>query len=199
TEAIIAAGIRRLVVAATDPNPKHAGRGFKLLRRAKIQVVHGVLAEEATQLNEAFNHWIVNRTPFVTVKAAMSLDGKIATRTGESKWITSAASRVRAMKLRQGADAILAGVNTILADDPALTVRLKGVSKSVRRIVLDSKARTPLTSKVVNDDSSHLTTIVAVESAGSQRVAALERKVPVWRAPERNGQIDLKWLLARLG
>jgi diaminohydroxyphosphoribosylaminopyrimidine deaminase/5-amino-6-(5-phosphoribosylamino)uracil reductase len=199
TEAICRAGIREVIVGATDPNPAHAGRGFDLLRANGIAVRPGVLAEEATHLNEAFNHWIVNRAPFVTVKAAMSLDGKIATRTGESKWITSAASRVRAMKLRQGADAILAGVNTILADDPALTVRLKGVSKSVRRIVLDSKARTPLTSKVVNDDSSHLTTIVAGESAGSQRLAALERKVPVWRAPERNGQIDLKWLLARLG
>ena len=199
TEAICSAGIREVVVAATDPNPAHAGRGFDLLRANGIAVTPGVLAEQATRLNEAFNHWVINRTPFVMVKAAMSLDGKIATRTGESKWITSDASRVRAMKLRQGADAVVVGVNTILADDPALTVRLKGVSKSVRRIILDSKARTPLTSKVVRDDYSHLTTIVAGESVGSRRVAALERKVRVWRAPERNGCIDLKWLLARLG
>jgi diaminohydroxyphosphoribosylaminopyrimidine deaminase/5-amino-6-(5-phosphoribosylamino)uracil reductase len=199
TEAICSAGVREVIVGATDPNPAHAGRGFDLLRANGIAVRPGVLAEEATLLNEAFNHWVVTHTPLVTVKAAMSLDGKIATRTGESKWITSAASRVRAMKLRQGADGILVGVNTILVDDPALTVRLKGVSKSVRRIILDSKARTPLTSKVLNDDSAHRTTIVAGQSVGSRRVAALERKVPVWRAPERNGCIDLKWLLARLG
>jgi diaminohydroxyphosphoribosylaminopyrimidine deaminase/5-amino-6-(5-phosphoribosylamino)uracil reductase len=119
TDAIQAAGIRRVVVAATDPNPRHAGRGFRVLRRAGIKVVHGVLAEEAARLNQAFNHWIVHRTPFVTVKAAMTLDGKIATPSGESKWITGEAARAEGMKLRQGADAILVGVNTVLADDPA--------------------------------------------------------------------------------
>ncbi len=102
TEAIVSAGIKKLVVAATDPNPKHAGKGFALLRRAGVNVVR-VLAVEATRLNETFNHWIVHRTPFVTVKAAMTLDGKIATRTGESKWITGEESRAYGMKLRQGA------------------------------------------------------------------------------------------------
>jgi len=123
TEAIIAAGIARVVVAATDPNPAHAGRGFRILRRAGIEVVTGVLADEAARLNESFNHWIVHRTPFVTVKAAMTLDGKIATANGESKWITSEAARAEGMKLRHGADAILVGVNTVLADDPSLTAR----------------------------------------------------------------------------
>src|SRR5262249_29580834 len=86
TDAILASGIRRVVVGATDPNPKHAGRGFEVLRQAGVEVVTGVRAEAATQLNEVFNHWIVHRTPFVTVKAAMSLDGKIASVSGESKW-----------------------------------------------------------------------------------------------------------------
>src|SRR6185436_12935821 len=107
--------------------------------------------------NEAFNHWIVHRTPFVTVKAAMTLDGKIATANGDSKWITSEAARAEGMKLRQGADAILVGINTVLADDPGLTFRVPGsgfrVQKAgaLRRIILDSRARTPLTAKVVSD------------------------------------------------
>ena len=113
TEAIIAAGVRRVVVAAADPNPEHAGRGFELLRRAGVEVASGTLAAEAGRLNEAFNHWIVHRTPFVTVKAAMTLDGKIATASGESKWITGEQSRAFAMKLRAEHDAILVGINTV--------------------------------------------------------------------------------------
>jgi diaminohydroxyphosphoribosylaminopyrimidine deaminase / 5-amino-6-(5-phosphoribosylamino)uracil reductase len=199
TDAIRAARIRRVVAAATDPNPEHAGRAFGLLRRAGIDVIDGVLGQEATGLNEVFNHWIVHRTPFVTVKAAMSLDGKIATRTGESKWITSPASRARAMKLRQGADAILVGVNTVLRDDPALTLRLPGVSKVLHRVVLDSSARTPLTSQVLTDQSAPFTTVVVGKDAPARQVAALERKVRVWRAPESKGGIDLCWVLEKLG
>src|SRR5581483_7590478 len=100
TEAIHAAGIRRVVVAATDPNPAHAGRGYRLLRRRGIAVTLGVLEEDASALNEAFNHWITRHTPFVTVKAAMTLDGKIATAGGESKWITGEKARAEGMKLR---------------------------------------------------------------------------------------------------
>src|SRR5580658_2037588 len=146
TEAIIAAGIGRVVAAATDPNPAHAGRGFELLRRAGLEVSDGLLAQEAAEMNEAFAHWIVHRTPLVTVKAGMSLDGKIATVTGESRWITGEKARRLAMKLRAGSDAILVGVKTILADDPSLTVRLAGFKeKRWRRIILDPRARTPLT------------------------------------------------------
>src|SRR5471032_1735887 len=166
TDAIIAAGIKKVVIGATDPNPKHAGKGFKILRRAGIEVVHGILSDECTKLNEAFNHWIVHRTPFVTVKAAMTLDGKIATAGGESKWITGEKARAHGMKLRQGNDAILVGINTILADNPSLTARAKmedgrwKMGKPIRRIVLDSMARTPLTAKVVSDEFAVLTTIV---------------------------------------
>lgn len=206
TDAIIAAGIKRVVVAATDPNPRHAGRGFALLRRAGIKVVQGVLSAEAAQLNEVFNHWIVHRTPFVTVKAAMSLDGKIATRTGESKWITGPESRAYAMHLRAGADAILVGVNTVLADDPALTVRAvdgpgakMAGARQPRRIVLDSQARTPLSSRLVVDDFADLTTIVVTKEAPERRVKALAGKVRVEVAPVRRGGIDLHGLLQRLG
>src|SRR5205085_7577897 len=123
TEAIIAAGVRRVVIGATDPNPRHCGKGFAVLKRAGIAVTHGLLAAECERLNEAFNHWIVRRTPRVTVKAAMTLDGKIATSSGESKWITGKPARAIAMNLRRAADAILAGINTVLADDPRLTLR----------------------------------------------------------------------------
>ena len=212
TDAIIAAGIRRVVIGATDPNPRHAGRGFTILRRAGIEVVHGILAGECAKLNEAFNHWIVRRTPFVTVKAAMTLDGKIATTTGESKWITGAIARAHGMQLRRGSDAILAGINTILADNPGLTVRPVQSSKftvqnhSLRRIILDSMARTPLTAKIVSDEFAKLTTIVVGKDAPKQRVAALAKKVNVTVAPLKKSEIrnpksaiDLRWLLKKLG
>ncbi|MDW8308618.1 MAG: bifunctional diaminohydroxyphosphoribosylaminopyrimidine deaminase/5-amino-6-(5-phosphoribosylamino)uracil reductase RibD [Verrucomicrobiales bacterium] len=213
TDAILAAGIRRVVAGATDPNPRHAGRGFALLRRAGVEVIEGVLAEECAALNEPFNHWIVHRTPFVTVKAAMTLDGKIATARGESKWITGPAARAHAMKLRFAADAVLVGINTILADDPSLTVRSPAppdggrVLKPVRRIVLDALARTPLTARVVSDAHRALTTIVVSERAPQRRVAALSRHVRVLTAPltppahatAHPPRIDLRWLLERLG
>src|SRR5260370_5260609 len=171
TEAIIAAGIKRVVAGATDPNPAHRGKGFTILKRAGIQVTQGVLASECESMNEAFDHWIVCRTPFVTVKAAMTLDGKIATPSGESKWITGEKARQYAMRLRRGADAILVGINTILADDPALTVRkvqspkAKVLSHRLRRIVLDTQARTPLDAKAVSDEWAALTTIVLSQAA----------------------------------
>ena len=203
THAIKEAGTKRIVVATADPNPAHAGRGFRILRRSGMEVTHGLLADEARRLNEAFNHWIVHRTPFVTVKAAMTLDGKIATASGESKWITGEKARGEGMRLRAGADAILVGVNTVLADDPSLTVRQAQSSKlkgqRLRRIVLDSQARTPLESKLINDECASLTTIVVGRGAPAKRVAALARTVNVIRAPLRGGRIDLRWLLKKLG
>jgi diaminohydroxyphosphoribosylaminopyrimidine deaminase/5-amino-6-(5-phosphoribosylamino)uracil reductase len=212
TDAIISARIKRVVAGATDPNPKHAGRAFKILRRAKIEVVRGILTNECAKLNEAFNHWIVHRTPFVTVKTAMTLDGKIATASGESKWITGEKARAVGMKLRQGADAILVGINTILADDPSLTFRKrkaesgKRKQKNLRRIILDSMARTPLNAKVVSDEFAALTTIVVSKNAPKNRVTALARCVNVLIAPTansklkiKNSKLDLRWLLQKWG
>jgi diaminohydroxyphosphoribosylaminopyrimidine deaminase / 5-amino-6-(5-phosphoribosylamino)uracil reductase len=213
TEAITAAGIRRVVVGATDPNPKHGGKGFKVLKRASLVVVSGVLAEECTRLNEAFNHWIVHRTPFVTVKSAMTLDGKIATASGESKWITGDQARAYGMKLRQGSAGILVGIKTILADDPSLTARdqrseIRSRSKDLplRRIILDALARTPLTARVVRDDGAALTTVFVSCHAPEQRVAELAKRVNVIVAPIKNSArralhptLDLRWLLRRLG
>jgi diaminohydroxyphosphoribosylaminopyrimidine deaminase/5-amino-6-(5-phosphoribosylamino)uracil reductase len=200
TDAIGAAGIKHVVAAVRDPNPEHCGKGLRILKRAGIAVTSGVLARQAERLNEAFNHWIVHESPFVIVKAAMSLDGKIATVTGESKWITGGQARRYAMKLRARSDAALVGVNTIIKDDPSLTIRISGFAgKSLRRIVLDPAARTPLTSKVVSDASAHLTTIVATQAAPPGRLAALRRRASVLIAPAPGGIIDLRWLLRKLG
>jgi diaminohydroxyphosphoribosylaminopyrimidine deaminase/5-amino-6-(5-phosphoribosylamino)uracil reductase len=219
TDAIIAAGIKRVVVGATDPNPRHSGKAFGLLSRAGVGVIHGVLAEDCARLNEAFNHWIVHRMPFVTVKAAMTLDGKIANASGESKWITGEQARAHGMKLRQGADAILVGINTILADDPALTVRFRlKRGKPLKRIVLDSFARTPLSAKVVSDKHAALTTIVVGKAAADKRVKALAERVnvlvaPFDRASSKGSQVpragprtntlgatlNLSWVLKKLG
>jgi diaminohydroxyphosphoribosylaminopyrimidine deaminase/5-amino-6-(5-phosphoribosylamino)uracil reductase len=233
TNAIKVAGIKRVFIGVTDPNPKHSRRAFTILKRAGIAVatlrdlarwgegprelksgssvasphqksVHRsnrALADECARLNEAFNHWIVHRTPFVTVKAAMTLDGKIATASGESKWITGEKSRAYGMKLRQGADAILVGINTVLADDPSLTLRTRNAERGtrLRRIILDSGARTPLNAKVVCDRQTGLTTIVVGKTAPARRVAALSKRVKVLVAPSRAGKIDLRWLLKKLG
>ena len=237
TEAIIVAGIKRVVIGATDPNPQHAGKGFKILQRAGIIVTrwgetpsspnqkakkqsgldgvspHQKLADECVKLNEAFNHWIVHRTPFVTVKAAMTLDGKIATASGESKWITGEPARAHGMQLRRNSDAILVGINTVLADNPSLTVRSQRSEAGsrekpmrLRRIILDSLARTPLDAKVVSDEFAALTTIVVSKAAPKKRVAALAKRVNVVVAPTgnskfkiQNSKLDLRWLLKKLG
>ena len=229
TDAIIAAGIKQVVVGAVDPNPRHRGRGLRILERAGIATTRGVMTEECSRLNEAFNHWIVRRTPLVTVKAGMTLDGKIATASGQSRWITGEQARAYGMRLRQGSDAILVGIETVLADDPSLTFRNPNSegrrSKEVRspksevrrleveahklpagvnghqlrRIVLDSRARTPLAAKVVTDEYTALTTIVVGRSAPKNRVAALMQRVRVLVAPMIGGKINLRWLLKKLG
>jgi diaminohydroxyphosphoribosylaminopyrimidine deaminase/5-amino-6-(5-phosphoribosylamino)uracil reductase len=211
TEAIIAAGIQRVVIGTIDPNPRHAGKALKILKRAGIEVatvatIDPGLAKDCERLNEAFNHWIVHRTPFITVKAAMTLDGKIATASGESKWITSETSREFAMNLRLGVDAIVAGVNTILNDNPSLTLRLgkRAAPKQLRRIILDSQARTPLTSKVVSDEFASQTTVVVTADAPESRVGALSKRVNVLVVPRPKSKQQkaippLPWLLKKLG
>lgn len=205
TEALIRAGVTRVVVAAVDPNPRHAGQGLVRLREAGITVDSGVLEAESNRLNEAFNHWIVHRIPWVTAKSAMTLDGKIATASGESKWITGPKSRSHAQRLRLSADAVLVGVETVLADDPSLTVRTQpGFRRPAwhpvkLRIILDTRARTPLGCRLVSDDGRASTLIVVSESADPAKIAALQARVTVIRAPEREGRIDLAWLMPELG
>jgi diaminohydroxyphosphoribosylaminopyrimidine deaminase/5-amino-6-(5-phosphoribosylamino)uracil reductase len=199
TAAIIKAGVRRVVVGTVDPNPAHAGHGLELLRQNGIEVVVGVSEPEAARLNPAFNHWIVRRTPLVTLKSAMTLDGKIATAAGESKWITNEQSRAEVLRLRRDSDAVLVGLNTVLLDDPGLLPAPRHAGPFRRRIVLDSRARTPLTAKLVNDSARAQTIVVVSESAPPRRVAALRQQVHVIVAPVAKSGIDLPWLMRELG
>lgn len=196
TEAIIAAGIKRVVVAATDPNPAHQGEGLRILQSSKIRVVSGILAEEATRLNESFNHWIVRRRPFVIAKAGMSLDGKIATTSGESEWITNEKSRAIGMRLRQGADAILAGVSTITTDDPSLTIRPER-ARPLPRFILDPTGRIPLKARVLNDGGP--TTVVMSERTPLKRQDAIANKASVLLLNHTEAGLDLNGLLNQLG
>ncbi len=197
TDAILRAGIRRVIVATRDPNPWVDGRGLARLREAGVEVVEGVLADEARKLNEAFFHWIRARTPFVVLKLALSLDGKIATRTGRSRWITGPESRRAVHVLRTRYGGILVGVGTVLADDPSLTVR--GVEgPQPLRVVLDSGGRIPLGAKVLSPGAR---TVVATTDRMPPQVEAELRKrgAEVWRLPGEGGRVDLRALLQRLG
>lgn len=199
TEAILYSGIRRVVAAATDPNPKHAGRGFQLLRDRGVVVVEGILAEDATRLNGGFNQWIQTGRPLVTLKAAMSLDGRIATETGESKWLTGPRARARGQRLRRAHDAILVGIGTVLADDPSLTLRAPGRAGCRLRVILDTRARIPLASQVLTDDYADRTVVVVGRGASGRRLDSIRRRADVWVAPLRQGRISLPWLMGRLG
>ena len=143
TEAIVEAGVRRLVIGATDPNPRHVGHGIELLKKAGLNVRAGVLAKECSALNEAFNKWIQIRRPFVIAKCGMSLDGKLSPPPGETRWITSAASRRHAHQLRAQVDAILIGAETLRADNPRLTVRGVRKAKQPWRVVLSRSGSLP--------------------------------------------------------
>jgi diaminohydroxyphosphoribosylaminopyrimidine deaminase/5-amino-6-(5-phosphoribosylamino)uracil reductase len=198
TDAIIAAGIKSVYIAAIDSNPAHRGAANEILAAAGIKVTTGLLEAEATKLNEAFNHWIVHRRPFVIAKCGMSLDGKIATRTGESKWITGEKSRAHAMRLRRGADAILAGVNTVIADDPSLTLRPpEDRERALLRLILDPRGRIPLTAKVLSD--GHPTIVVMGERAPKKRQDAIEKKCPILLLNESDAGLDLPAMLNQLG
>jgi diaminohydroxyphosphoribosylaminopyrimidine deaminase / 5-amino-6-(5-phosphoribosylamino)uracil reductase len=159
---VIESGIKKVVVASVDPNPLVGGKGIARMRDAGIEVAVGLMEEEALSLNRIFFHYISSGLPFVTLKTAISLDGKTATAGGESKWITSEESRKDVHKFRHRHDAILVGVNTVIKDNPSLTTRLEGGGKNPVRVILDRTLRTPLESAVVNDHSA--TTIIVTGS-----------------------------------
>lgn len=172
---LISSKVKRVVVAAEDPNPLVAGRGIKKLQEAGIEVISGVLNNEAEELNNVFFHYIQTKRPFVTLKWAGSLDGKTATVTGESKWITGDSARKDVHKYREFHDAILAGVETVLKDDPSLTCRLENTKKQPVRIVLDTHLRTPETAALVNDGLSPVWIITGSEVA-SERIESFQKK-----------------------
>ncbi|MCL5784078.1 MAG: bifunctional diaminohydroxyphosphoribosylaminopyrimidine deaminase/5-amino-6-(5-phosphoribosylamino)uracil reductase RibD [Patescibacteria group bacterium] len=172
TEGIIKAGITKVVCASFDPNPKVNGKGFERLRSVGIEVVTGVLEEEGEKLNEAFFTFQTKNRPFIALKFAQSLDGKIATNTGDSKWITNEKARDFARRLRLYYQAILVGINTVLRDDPNLGVRVKG-KKDPLRIVLDSELKIPLTARVLRDRN---VLIATTKKADNSKLRALKDK-----------------------
>ena len=199
SKALIDAGIQRVVIAMLDPNPLVAGKGVAMLKAAGIEVETGLLQAQAERLNEVFLKWIMTKMPFVVMKTAMTLDGKIATAAGNSKWISNEVSRRRVHELRDVYDGILVGIGTVLADDPALTTRLASQSgKNPLRIVVDSRARTPLTAKVVTDGQAE--TLIAVTAAAEAAKVEALRQAGVEVLVVNDGQqVDLKQLFCRLG
>ncbi|MDY4884306.1 MAG: bifunctional diaminohydroxyphosphoribosylaminopyrimidine deaminase/5-amino-6-(5-phosphoribosylamino)uracil reductase RibD [Anaerovibrio sp.] len=197
--ALVEAGVSRVVVAMTDPNPKVAGKGIAILQEAGIEVTTGVLEQEARQLNEVFLKWMTTGLPFVALKTAMTLDGKIATAAGQSQWITNEASRYETHRLRDIYDGILVGINTALADNPSLTTRLKEYQgRNPVRIVVDSRARLPLTAKLVTDGAAR--TIVAVtEQAPAERVEALRSAGVEIIVAGSSNHVDMHSLMEQLG
>jgi len=197
---VIASGVKRVVVAMIDPNPRVSGGGITAIRKAGIEVVSGVLEQEARKLNEAFIKHVTTGMPFVTLKTAQTLDGKIATAKGESKWITGEAARMEGHRLRDRNDAILVGVATVLADDPSLTARIPG-GRDPLRIILDSDLRTPPTAKVIRQRSTNRTCIATLErSARTGRLEALlDAGAEVLLAKGRDNRVDLRSLMKVLG
>ena len=197
TDAILAAGIARVVVGSDDPNPLVAGKGLEILRRGGVELVSGVLREACDALNPVFFHFIRTKRPYVVMKYAMTMDGKIATRTGASRWITGEAARRRVHRDRHRYTAIMAGVGTVLADDPMLNCRIKG-GKNPVRIICDTHLRTPLTSQIVRT-AGEIPTILATCAEPSLYGPYLDAHCQVWTLPERDGHVDLDALMDRLG
>ena len=212
TEAIIAAGVQRVVAAMEDPNPVNSGYGFERLRAAGIEVFTGVCEDDARRLNEAFACWIRTKKPFVTLKSALTLDGQLALPQSQKKagkspgkrnhdaWITSEESRAEVHRMRHASDALLTGIGTILADDPLLTDR-SGLPRRKRllRVVLDSKLRLSPKSRIVktSDDDLLLFTAVPVNSTKAHKLQ--DAGVELIRAKTKNRRMDLPSVLAELG
>jgi len=199
TPQVIEAGITRVVVATADPNPREQGAGIRELEQAGVDVKTGVLEDEARRLIQGFAKWITTRRPLVTVKIASTLDGRVAAADGSSKWVTGLASRRDAHRMRAWSNAVIVGIGTVLADDPALTCRLRGYTgPQPLRVVVDSAARTPQTAMVLNDAAPTL--IAATGKASEEAVQAVRaRGADVVRLSEREGRVDLAALLDELG
>jgi diaminohydroxyphosphoribosylaminopyrimidine deaminase / 5-amino-6-(5-phosphoribosylamino)uracil reductase len=204
TEAIVAAGVQRVVAAMEDPNPKTGGRGFERLTAAGIEVTSGLLEEEARCLNEAFACWIRSQKPFITLKSALTLDGQLSLpqskKRGVFEWVTSDESRAEVQRMRHAADALLTGIGTILADDPLLTDR-SGLSRRrpLLRVILDSKLRLSLKSRIVATANDDLLVFTAA-NLNSTKARQLQRAgIEIVRVRARTGRPDLAGVLAELG
>jgi len=199
TEALIEAGVARVHYALSDPDPKVAGRGAAVLRQAGIEVREGPCEAEAAELNEGYLKHRRTGRPFVTLKLAVSWDGKVATRTGASKYLTGDKARRYVHRLRDEADAVMVGSGTVLADDPALTTRRRR-GRDALRVIVDSRARTPVEAQVVSAESPAGCVIAVAASADTQKVNRLAGAgAEVWRCGVLGGRADLEELLTRLG
>jgi diaminohydroxyphosphoribosylaminopyrimidine deaminase/5-amino-6-(5-phosphoribosylamino)uracil reductase len=198
--AIVAAGVARVVAALGDPNPLVAGRGFETLRRAGIEVATGLLGEDAARQNRVFLTAMKERRPHVTLKAAMTLDGKIADAGGASRWITGERARAHAHRLRSEADAIVVGLGTVLRDDPELSVRLdRPWPHEPYRVVLDTGARTPARARFIRAGDPARALIAVGDGVPEARVREIaETGAGIVRCPTRDGRVDLGALLADL-
>jgi len=198
--AIIQHKFKRVVIACLDPNPLVAGKGVHMLLQSGIKVETGILEEEALKLNERFFKYIKYKSPFIALKIASSLDGKIATYSGDSKWISNTKSRAFAHQLRLQYAAILVGINTVLADDPQLNVRLKNKkTKNPLRIVLDSKLQIPLNAKILNTSLAPTWIATTLKKASDKSKLLESQGIRVLFCPEKEGQIDLHFLIKKLG
>ena len=198
TDAILTSGIRRVVIGSDDPNPLVAGKGIQLLRAQGITVTTGILREDCDRINAVFFHYIQTGLPYVVMKYAMTLDGKIAAYTGASKWITGEAAREHVHQQRHRYTAIMAGVGTVLADDPLLTCRIPD-GKNPIRIICDSKLSTPLTAQIIQT-ARQVPTILATCCTEQKRQLAYETAgCRVLTAESKNGRVDLRKLVQQLG
>ncbi len=200
TEAIIEQKIKRVVIGSRDPNPKVSGKGIKMLQEAGIEVIEDFMREECDRLNPVFFHYITTKTPYVVMKYAMTLDGKIATKTGASKWITGEAARAEVQHMRHRYMGIMAGIGTVLADDPMLNVRMEGW-KSPIRILCDSGLRIPLDGQIVKSAGKYRTIVAYADSENTEakRKRLHEMGVETICCPDENNQVDLKKLMKYLG
>jgi len=198
-DAIIQAGIKTVVAAVIDPNPITSGKGIQKLKEAGVEVVVGVMEVQAKRLNVPFFKLIQKGLPYVTVKWAMSIDGKIATHTGESRWITCEESRKYVHKIRGQMDGILVGINTVMRDDPLLTCRIEG-GRNPKRIVIDSNALLPINSRLLNTINKGEIIVAVSKNAQLSRMEKLEQLgCKIVQTKDMNGHVDLKELFQRLG
>lgn len=198
TDAILAAGIAHVVVGSGDPNPKVAGKGLDILRSHGVKVTEHVLEAECRALNDVFFHYIRTGKPYVVLKYAMTLDGKLAAYTGASQWITGEEARRHVHTQRNRFRSILVGVDTVIADDPQLTCRIEG-GRNPLRIVCDTHLRTPLTAQVVATASQIPTLIAAARDVPDKRQALEEAGCQVLLLPGADGRVDLTGLMDELG
>ncbi|MCF6158024.1 MAG: bifunctional diaminohydroxyphosphoribosylaminopyrimidine deaminase/5-amino-6-(5-phosphoribosylamino)uracil reductase RibD [wastewater metagenome] len=199
TDAIIDAGIAKVVTAILDPNPITSGKGVQKLKDAGIEIRLGILEEHARRLNTPFFKLIQKGLPYVIVKWAMSLDGKIATRTGDSKWITSEESRAYVHKIRGQVDGIIVGLNTVLRDDPLLTCRIKG-GRNPRRIIIDSNALLPAGCRLIHTIHDTEVIVAVNQNASQQRIQELERSgCRIVQTNDPHGRVNLMELFQVLG